>query len=126
MADNKLTLDRAVIIPCLMVGHAIDIASSLIFEIHEREFQDNTILPFPCLIIDLVREDTLSVLDIDQLVEVIKTINASIIWDDTNLTTPFRFLFHLQARYSQSSSPRRALFKPHHRFFSNLSSSFFL
>uniref|UniRef100_M1DSX2 Integrase core domain containing protein n=1 Tax=Solanum tuberosum TaxID=4113 RepID=M1DSX2_SOLTU len=81
-------------IACLMVRHAIDIARILIFEIHEREFREKTTLPFPCLIIRLVREATVPVLDIDRLVEVTKTVNVGLIWDEAMIGW---WRFHLVA-----------------------------
>ncbi|KAG5595543.1 hypothetical protein H5410_036775 [Solanum commersonii] len=61
MANNHLTLERAVMIARLMARHEINIAQVIIAEIHEREFQKTTTLPFPFLIFRLCTKATVLV-----------------------------------------------------------------
>uniref|UniRef100_M1DAV3 Putative plant transposon protein domain-containing protein n=1 Tax=Solanum tuberosum TaxID=4113 RepID=M1DAV3_SOLTU len=84
MANNHLTLERAVMIARLMAGHEFNIAQVIIAEIHEREFRKTTTLLFPFLIFMLCTEATVLVYHIDQYIEVTKTVDVDLIRDEAN------------------------------------------
>lgn len=50
IANNHLTLDRMVIVECLMAIYEIELIRIIIFEIHERAFPKTTTILFPFLI----------------------------------------------------------------------------
>uniref|UniRef100_M1DGV9 Putative plant transposon protein domain-containing protein n=1 Tax=Solanum tuberosum TaxID=4113 RepID=M1DGV9_SOLTU len=90
MVDSIMTWDRVVMLAYLMAGHEIDFSQSLIAEIHERAFQEETTLPFTCLKIFLCRKATVPVWGCDRLIEMTKMVDVGIIRDDAKPAAPWR------------------------------------
>ncbi|WMV59042.1 hypothetical protein MTR67_052427 [Solanum verrucosum] len=74
----------------ILTGLELDFVQILIAEIHERAFKTTTTLPFPCLIFHLCRAVEVPIWHCDRLMEVTKTMDASLIRDDANLAAPQR------------------------------------
>lgn len=69
MTDNHLTLDRAVIVVCLMFRYELHFTHILITETHKRVFQKTTTFPFSCFIFSIFREAIVPMLNkIDPLI----------------------------------------------------------
>src|ERR1051325_7182049 len=56
MADNDVTLERAVLLASVLAGYEIDLARVIADHLHESAFHFSTSLPFPVMIHKLCRE----------------------------------------------------------------------
>lgn len=104
IADNTLTLDRAILVSRILVGYYINFAQWMQDDIHERDFLKITSILFPCLIQRLCDVARVPVLpEIDHCIKLTQVAVIGFIRDDANLVT--------QKKTQHSTSYRALLFK---------------
>lgn len=85
MADNHLTLERAVMVASIMDEYDINFDRCIIREIHERAFRLTTTIPFLCLIYRLCMDSGVPIISgEDQLIKVTRIQDVGLIKHDTN------------------------------------------